>query len=80
MMGDAIGDGVLRFSCPKCDETLEVGLFITEIHDKVSKKSSSGVHYGHLVQFEAEAPNLHAHFWGHLVRCHQPNPHPYMTT
>jgi hypothetical protein len=71
-------DGVLTFPCPKCDEVLEVGLHVTKVSADPTNTSDTGVHYGHRVEFTAEAPHLHAAFWGHLVRCHQPNPHPYM--
>lgn len=70
--------GVLQIDCPKCSETLEVGLHIAAVIAKPTRESPSGVHYGHPVSFIAEAPHLHGEFWGHLVRCHQPNPHPYM--
>lgn len=71
--------GVLIFQCPKCEATLEVGLHIYA-HDEPSKTSPvTKTHYGHPVDFVGQAPHLHAEFWGHMVRCHQPNPHPYLT-
>jgi hypothetical protein len=74
-----MSDGVLVFECPKCDETLEVGLHVAQVAANPTRKSVvTGTTYGHPVEFIAEAPHLHAHFWGHIVRCHQPNPHPYM--
>jgi hypothetical protein len=74
-----MSDGVLVFPCPKCQEPLEVGLHVVETAAHPTKKSPvTGTHYGHRVEFVAEAPHLHASFWGHMVRCHQPHPHPYM--
>jgi hypothetical protein len=70
--------GVLRIACPQCFEQIEVGLHMTTVITKPTRVSPSGTHYGHPVAFVAEAPNLHASFWGHMVREHQPNPHPYM--
>lgn len=73
-------DGVLVFECPKCREPLEVGLHITAVSDNPENLiSAKGIHYGHPVGFTAEAPHMHAELWGHLVRCHQPNPHPYIS-
>ena len=74
-----MSDGVLRFPCPRCDHILEVGCHVTDTPPAPSRESPSGVHYGHRVEFVAQAPHLHAALWGHLVRCHQPNPHPYMS-
>jgi hypothetical protein len=71
--------GVLQIKCPQCDQTIEVGLHQTFIITEPTKMSPSGTHYGHPVSFVAEAPHLHAAFWGHMVREHQPNPHPYMS-
>jgi hypothetical protein len=71
-------DGILHFDCPKCGETLAVGLHIVAEFSEPSK-TLFGTHYQHPVEFVAEAPHLHAKFWGHLVRCHQPYPHPYMS-
>lgn len=71
-------DGVLLFACPKCGKVLEVGLHLTAFPTEPTRVGPSDTHYGHPVEFVAEAPNLHAEFWGHLVRCHQPNPHPYI--
>lgn len=74
-----MSDGVLVFPCPRCDQTLEVGLHVVETAADPTRKSGiTGTTYGHRVEFVAEAPHLHAEFWGHLVRCHQPAPHPYM--
>lgn len=70
--------GVLLFRCPKCGETLEVGLHITACDEPTNVSPVTGTHYGHPVDFMGQTPHLHATFWGHLVRCHQPNPHPYM--
>jgi hypothetical protein len=78
MRGD-ITHGVLLFPCPKCDDTIEVGLHIVAVAAHPTRKSgATGTYYGHNVEFAAEAPSLHGEFWGHLVRCHQPNPHPYV--
>ncbi|MGV0042043.1 hypothetical protein [Mycobacterium colombiense] len=72
-------DGVLAFLCPKCGQTIEVGLHVVEVAANPTRRSPiTGTNYGHPVEFIAEAPHLHAEFWGHMVRCHQPNPHPYM--
>lgn len=72
--------GVLCFPCPKCGVSLEVGLHVVTVAARPTRKSPvSGTTYGHPVEFIAEAPHLHATFWGHVARCHQPNPHPYMT-
>lgn len=78
-------DGVLRFECPKCHDVLEVGLHITarvlygsDLTWWPVGVSPSTVNYSHPVEFIAEAPHLHAEFWGHLVRCHQPDLHPYL--
>jgi hypothetical protein len=68
--------GLLRFNCPKCDEVLEVTLGVTDAFGRDSMQASEDRH--RMVEFIAEAPHLHATFWGHIVRCHQPNPHPYM--
>lgn len=77
-----MGDGVLVFDCPRCDEALEVGLHVVTVAADPTTRTSpvTGTTYGHRVQFIAEAPHLHAEFWGHLVRCHQPQPgnHPYL--
>jgi hypothetical protein len=76
-----MGDGTLAFECPICDKTLEVGLHVVQVAADPTTKVSplTSTHYGHRVQFIAEAPNLHAEFWGHLVREHQPLPHPYLS-
>lgn len=76
-----MGDGVLAFACPLCDELLEVGLHVVTVAADPTTKTSplTKTHYGHRVEFIAEAPNLHAEFWGHLVREHQPLPHPYLS-
>jgi hypothetical protein len=80
-MKRVMSDGVLAFPCPKCGESLEVGLHVVTVTPTVTRKSPiTGTTYGHRVEFIAEAPHLHAEFWGHMVRCHQPYPHPYMTT
>lgn len=78
-MKRVMSDGILRFECPLCPEILEVGLHVVDAFGEQSSEAMQRVHRGHPVEFVAEAPHLHAHFWGHLVRCHQPNPHPYMT-
>jgi hypothetical protein len=76
-----MSDGVLVFPCPKCDKSLEVGLHVVEVVANPDRKSGiTGTIYGHRVEFVAEAPHLHAEFWGHMVRCHQPDPHPYMNS
>ena len=77
-----MSDGVLVFPCPKCDQSLEVGLHVTDVAGDPTNKVgvTTATHYAHRVEFVAEAPHLHAEFWGHMVRCHQPNPHPYMDT
>ncbi len=72
--------GVLIFKCPRCEETLEVGLHIAACPDPSYTSPATKTHYQHPVDFLGQAPNLHATFWGHMVRCHQPNPHPYMDT
>lgn len=79
--GARVADGLLMLQCPKCEELIEVGLHITHVPDDRTSRVSelTGTHYGHLVEFYAQAPHLHAAFWGHLVRCHQPDPHPYMS-
>jgi len=69
--------GVLIFRCPRCDETLEVGLHIAAC-DPTNVSPVTRTHYSHPVDFIGQAPHLHAELWGHMVRCHQPNPHPYM--
>lgn len=73
-------DGVLAFECPQCDKLLEVGVHVRQAAGIETKTSPlTGTTYGHRVEFIAEAPNLHAEFWGHLVREHQPLPHPYLS-
>lgn len=74
-------DGVLAFPCPQCDKLLEVGVHVVSAAADPEKRVSpmTGVHYGHRVEFVAEAPNLHAELWGHMVREHQPLPHPYLS-
>jgi len=72
-----MSDGVLQFPCPRCHQVLRVGLHMKSTFGEPSREFE-GVHYGHRVEFVAEAPHLHAELWGHMVRCHQPNPHPYM--
>jgi hypothetical protein len=78
-----MSDGVLLFECPLCGKSLEVGLHVrTVAADPETRKSPvTGTTYGHRVEFIAEAPHLHAKFWGHLVREHQPQPdnHPYLS-
>ena len=76
-----MSDGVLAFPCPLCGRLLEVGLHVVSLADDPTSKVSpeTGVRYGHRVEFMAEAPHLHATFWGHLVREHQPLPHPYLS-
>lgn len=71
--------GVLLFPCPKCGDNIEIGLHVVTVAAHPTKQSPvTGKHYGHPVQFIAETPHLHAAFWGHMVREHGPNPHPYM--
>lgn len=70
-------DGLLHFDCPRCGETLAVGCHIISEFQKPTRQAF-GTRYGHFVEFVAETPHLHAEFWGHMVRCHQPHPHPYM--
>lgn len=70
--------GVLVFRCPKCNEALEVGLHITAEFESSDVSPVTHANYSHPVDFVGQAPHLHATFWGHMVRCHQPNPHPYM--
>lgn len=80
-MKRVMSDGILRFKCPKCDEQLEVGLHVIYAFDKECEAAQQW-HLParkHPVEFIAEAPHLHAHFWGHMVRRHQPCPHPYMS-
>lgn len=72
-------DGILHFDCPKCGEILAVGLHVTAEFGEHSTKTAFGTHYSHNVEFVAEAPHLHGEFWGHVVRCHQPYPHPYLS-
>lgn len=70
-MKRVVSDGVLAFPCPKCGQTLEVGLHVVEVVAKPTRTSPlTGTTYGHQVEYVAEAPHLHAAFWGHLVRCH----------
>ena len=75
-----MSDGVLLFECPLCSKSLEVGLHVrTVAADPETRKSPvTGTTYGHRIEFIAEAPHLHAEFWGHLVREHGPDPHPYL--
>lgn len=70
--------GVLEFECPRCQAILSVGLHVVDAFGERCQQDMAEVHRGHPVEFIAEAPHLHAKFWGHMVRCHQPNPHPYM--
>lgn len=74
-------DGVLAFECPQCDKLLEVGVHVRSAAADPETRISplTGTHYGHRVEFIAEAPNLHAELWGHMVRAHQPLPHPYLS-
>lgn len=74
-----MSDGILRFRCPKCGDFLEVGLHVIDAFDEQCSEAMNRVNRGYVVEFIAKAPNLHAIFWGHLVRCHQPNPHPYIS-
>ena len=73
-------DGVLAFPCPRCDKLLEVGVHIVSAAADPERKVSplTGTHYGHRVEFVAEAPNLHARLWGHMVREHD-GVNPYLT-
>lgn len=73
-------DGVLAMSCPQCDKLLEVGVHVVSAAADPERRKSplTGVTYSHRVEFIAEAPNLHAALWGHMVREHQPLPHPYL--
>lgn len=73
-------DGVLAFECPQCDKLLEVGVHVRQASAVETRKSPlTGTTYGHRVEFIAEAPHLHAELWGHMVREHQPLPHPYLS-
>lgn len=74
--------GVLKFDCPKCSETLEVMLAIDKdapVEEMIETQLRHLPARKHPVEFIAYASNLHAEFWGHMVRCHQPDPHPYMS-
>jgi hypothetical protein len=75
-----MSDGVLLLPCPICDEAIEAGLHVrTVAADPNTRKSPvTGTTYGHRVEFIAEAPNLHAKLWGHIVREHG-GANPYMT-
>lgn len=78
-MSDTRKDGLLIFECPQCNQMLEVGLHV--VSTAIGHRGTSpitGTHYSHPVEFIASAPHLHAEFWAHMVRHHQPNPHPYM--
>jgi hypothetical protein len=70
--------GMVQFPCPKCDEPIEVPLTVTDAYGPICGLMASR-HRPHPVEFVAVAPQLHARFWGHMVRCHQPDPHPYMS-
>lgn len=74
-------DGVLAFECPHCKKLLEVGVHVVSASADPERKVSplTGTHYSHRVEFIAEAPHLHAALWGHMVREHQPLPHPYLS-
>jgi hypothetical protein len=68
-------DGVLALPCSRCDEIIEVRISVVDAGGPRTRAFNKT--YESPTQFIAEASTLHARLWGHMVRKHQPDPHPY---